>query len=162
MKCTIAALILATTCAAGASAQQYASNEGYRVCSPAANQQGLKVASDSCGRLTAPNFSTINITSESDLRTLLVQRDTFRAEVKEYGQCVTQLINSFRRPGAPADSTVPDEAACAHSWAQDQQSKVVREFGSACNDYSNRSAMDSNIEFYDGRDCYLPVGSRQG
>ncbi|MEM8617689.1 MAG: hypothetical protein AAGF20_12255 [Pseudomonadota bacterium] len=142
-------------------AQQVASSNGYRVCSPAATQQGLEVVRDQCGAITAPNFSASPISSERELMTLEAQREAFRSEVKNYGQCITQLINSYRRPGAPADSLVPDQAACAHSWAQDQATEVVRAYGKACIDYSNRSMMDASLTPYDGS-CYPTSGSRTG
>jgi hypothetical protein len=161
MKRTIAALALAAAFTASATAQQYASSDGYRVCAPSATEQGISVAAEQCGTVKAPNFSTAKITSERDLRALIDQRDTFRADVKTYGQCITQLINSYRRPGAPADSLVPDQAACAHSWAEDQATKAVRELGKACIDYSNRSIMDARLKDYTGA-CYPSVGTGQG
>jgi hypothetical protein len=101
MKRTIAALALAAAFTASATAQQYASSDGYRVCAPSATEQGISVAAEQCGTVKAPNFSTAKITSERDLRALIDQRDTFRADVKTYGQCITQLINSYRRPRRP-------------------------------------------------------------
>lgn len=158
---TLATLTLVAAFSASASAQQYASSDGYRVCAPSATEQGITVAAEQCGTVKAPNFSTAKISSERELRALIQQRDDFRADVKVYGQCITQLINSYRRPGAPADSLVPDQAACAHSWAEDQSTKVVREFGKACIDYSNRSIMDARLKDYTGS-CYPSAGTGQG
>lgn len=160
MKRTIAAIALTTALATTASAQQYAASNGYRVCAPAATEQGIQVARDACGVLKAPSIPT-QINSESELATLASQRDTFRSDVKTYGQCITQLINSYRRPGMPADSKVPDQAACAHSWAEDQTTKVVREYGKACIDYSNRSMMNPDIEPFSGS-CYPSAGTGRG
>ncbi len=161
MKRTLFALGLAATIMSTASAQQYASYDGYRVCSPAATTQGLEVVAEQCGTLQAPNFSTAKFNSERELRASQIQREQFRTDVKAYGQCITQLINSYRRPGAPADSKVPDQAACAHSWAEDQATQSVRAFGKACIDYSNRSMMSPHIKPYDGA-CYPSAGTGRG
>ena len=155
------ALALTASFAATASAQQYASNDGYRVCAPSATEQGIEAAAGQCGTVKAPNFSGITIGTPFELKSLEAEREAFRSDVASYGQCITQLINSYRRPGAPADSQVPDQAACAHSWAEDQATKVVREFGKACIDYSNRSIMDSALEDYTGA-CYPSAGSGRG
>ena len=155
------ALILTATLGITAQAQQYASTNGYRICAPSATQQGIQVASAHCGTVKAPDFSNLWIESSDQLQSLQTTRDTFRSEVTVYGQCITQLINSYRRPGAPADSQVPDQAACAHSWAQDQTTKVIREFGQACIDYSDRSVMDAEMETYTGA-CYPSAGNGRG
>lgn len=161
MKRTIVTLALTAALSATATAQQYAANNGYRVCASAATQQGIQVAADQCGTVKAPNFTSLSIGSASELRTLEAQRESFRGDVKAYGQCITQLINSYRRPGAPADSQVPDQAACAHSWAEDQATQIVRDFGKACIEYSNRSIMDADLEDYTGA-CYPSVGTGRG
>lgn len=161
MKRTIAALALTAAFTVSATAQQYASSDGYRVCAPSATEQGITVAAEQCGTVKAPNFSSASISSEGQLMSMIEQRDAFRTDVKAYGQCITQLINSYRRPGAPADSLVPDQAACAHSWAEDQSTKVVRDLGKACIDYSNRSVMDADLKPYTGA-CYPSAGTGQG
>lgn len=161
MRRTIAALALTAALSATATAQQYAANNGYRVCAPAATQQGIQVAADQCGTVKVPNFTSVEIASTSQLKALEAAREAFRSDVKTYGQCITGLINSYRRPGAPADSQVPDQAACAHSWAEDQATQVVRDFGKACIDYSNRSIMDADLEDYTGS-CYPSAGTGRG
>lgn len=161
MKKLILALAVSGAIAAPASAQQYAANDGYRVCVPAATNAGIEAARQSCGTVLAPNFAGLAINSENELKQLESRRDGFRTEVKAYGQCVTQLINSYRRPGAPADSQVPDQAACAHSWAEDQATQIVRDFGKACIDYSNRSMMSPDLPPYDGA-CYPTAGNARG
>ena len=153
MKKTIVALALSGGMAGASHAQVLAAADGYLVCAPAATEQGITVATEACGTLQAPNFSNLTISSEAELKTHEAARETFRTEVAAYGQCITQLINSYRRPGAPADSKVPDQAACAHSWAQDQATQAVRDYGKACIDYSNRSMMDAALTPYDGA-CY--------
>jgi len=99
MKRTIVALALTAALTATATAQQYAANEGYRVCAPAATQQGITAASENCGTVKAPDFSAVQIGSASQLQSFETERETFRSDVKAYGQCITQLINSYRRPG---------------------------------------------------------------
>lgn len=161
MKQLITAFMLAGTLAMTATAQQYAANSNYRICAPAATQQGIQAASNQCGVVSAPNFALLSIGSTTELKSLEAQRETFRGDVQAYGQCITQLINSYRRPGAPADSQVPDQAACAHSWAEDQATQVVRDFGKACIEYSNRSIMDSDLDNYTGS-CYPSAGTGRG
>ena len=160
MKLAVAALTLALATGT-ASAQQYASADGYRTCPPAQTTQGINVVRDVCGQLTPPNFSSATFASLAELQRAQTQRDAFSNQVTDYGSCVTQFINSYRRPGADANSTAPDEAACAHSWAQDQVVQSVREFGRACIDFSNRSMMDATIEPWSGA-CYPSVGAGQG
>ncbi len=161
MKRTMIAIALTAALASTATAQQYAAHGGYRVCSPTATTQGIEVVRDQCGSLSAPNFSAMSIGSEGELKSFEAQRETFRTDVKAYGQCITQLINSYRRPGASADSKVPDQAACAHSWAEDQATQSVRAFGKACIAYSNRSMMSPNIKPYSGS-CYPSAGTGRG
>ena len=155
MKKMIAAVALTAAMATTASAQQYAASDGYRVCAPSATELGIEAARETCGVLN------VSISSESQLQSLAMKRDTFRSDVKAYGQCITTLINSYRRPGMPADSKVPDQAACAHSWAEDQTTKVVRDYGKACIDYSNRSMMSPDIAPYSGS-CYPSAGTSRG
>lgn len=141
-------------------AQVMASADGYRVCAPEATQAGIQVSAETCGTIKAPDFSNVSIQSRSELQSLALERDAFRNDVATYGQCITQLINSYRRPGAPADSLVPDQAACAHSWAQDQATQAVRAYGKACIDYSNRSMIDADLEIYDGA-CHPTASANQ-
>lgn len=152
-----AALLMGT---ASASAQQMASYQGYKVCAVDQTQAGVSVAEDACGRLTAPRIPA-GFNSLGELETALASRDSFTQQVDAYGECITQFINSYRRPGAPADSNAPDQAACAHSWAEDQATTVVMEYGRACIDFSNRSMVDGSIEPWSGA-CYPSFGSGQG
>ena len=161
MKRTIAAVALTATMATTASAQQYAASNGYRVCAPSATEQGIQAAAETCGELNAPDFSGLRISSEGELQSFASKRDAFRTDVKTYGQCITTLINSYRRPGMPADSKVPDQAACAHSWAENMTTEVVREYGKACIGYSNRSMMNPDIAPYSGS-CYPSAGTGRG
>lgn len=157
-----AILAAALVMAAGTSAaQQYASADGYRTCPQPQTSQGISVVQSACGSLTPPDFQSASFSSLDELRSAEARRDAFTAEVSEYGSCVNQFINSYRRPGADANSTAPDEAACAHSWAQDQVVQALRDFGRACIDFSNRSMVDATIEPWSGA-CYPSAGSENG
>jgi len=161
MKKAIFALALVAA-APFASAQQIAAANGYTTCPASATTEGLEVVKTQCGSLSAPDFANMQISSMTDLRTAMAKRDGFRSDVKQYGVCVTQFINSYRRPGADANSKAPDQAACAHAWAEDQSTQLVRDFGKACIDYSNNTMMDTNLEDYLGNDCYLTAGTGNG
>lgn len=158
MKLALTALAFAI--ALPASAQQFASAGEYRTCSPAQTRTGIEAVSQTCGTLTKPVIPA-QFSSFAELQRALETRRVFRAEVQAYGQCVTDFINSYRRPGADANSTKPDEAACAHAWSQDAVTQTVMEVGRACIDYSDRSMMDSNLAVYDGA-CYPDFGSDRG
>ena len=161
MKTAIIALAL-TVAAPFANAQQIAAANGYTTCPDTQTREGLSVVKEQCGLLTAPNFSNMSISNMDELRAAMAKRDGFRSDVKQYGVCVTQFINSYRRPGADANSTAPDQAACAHAWAEDQSTQIVRDFGKACIDYSNKTMMDTNIPDYLGNDCYLTASPQNG
>ena len=158
MKILFSALALAV--ALPASAQQFASAGDYRTCSPAQTSAGLEAVRQSCGTLTRPTIST-QFGSYDELQRALAQRQAFRQQVDAYGVCVTNFINSFRRPGADANSLKPDEAACAHAWAQDAVTQTVMEVGRACIDYADRSMMSSDLVTYDGA-CYPDFGTDRG
>ncbi len=160
MKSTFLAVCLFAA-AGSASAQQYASNSGYRICSAPQTNEGLSVVASECGHLARPDFSNAQFNSLSELEAARMKRESFSGDVEDYNRCVSNFINSFRRPGAPADSTAPDQAACAHSWAQDQATQAVREYGKACIDYSNKSMMDAEITPWSG-ECYPTSGNDRG
>ncbi len=160
MKTTLAALVFSVS-AMSASAQQYAASQDFMTCPQSQTDEGLDVVKAACGSISRPNFSTLNIMTLSDLEAAQLQREAFNARVDEYGACITQFINSYRRPGAPADSKAPDQAACAHAWAEDQATQSVREFGRACIAFSDRSMIDRSIEPWSGA-CYPSRGSGQG
>ena len=158
----LATALIALALASGtASAQQYASAEGFRVCPDAQTNQGLSVVEDACGRISAPSFEQTSFGSIEELQTARDRRDTFNAEADAYSACVTRFINSYRRPGADANSKAPDQAACAHAWAQDRRTKTVRNFGMACIAFSDRSMRDSTIAPWSGS-CFPAVGSERG
>lgn len=156
-----ATILLLTLFGFGAHAQTYAANEGYRVCPTDITQIGRDVVRETCGSLIQPNFSGIQFTSIDELQQALSRRDEFQSQASVYSDCVNRFVESFRRPGAPADSKAPDQAACAHSWAQDQATNNVREFGKACITYADRSLIDNSMEVYDGQ-CYLAASVRRG
>lgn len=160
MKIAFAAAALVFV-ASPAIAQQYAANEAYRICPAAQTDEGIRVVKDVCGVLKAPAFDKAGFSSLSELESARSTREHFTASVDEYGQCVSRFINSYRRPGADANSKAPDQAACAHSWAEDQATKAVRDYGHACIAFSNRSMTDGDIEPWSG-DCYPSVGKGQG
>ncbi|MEM9738375.1 MAG: hypothetical protein AAF829_00770 [Pseudomonadota bacterium] len=160
MRSALTALTLALSVGA-ASAQQYASADAYRTCPAAQTTEGLSVVENTCGKLTPPTFSSTNFSSLAELESAEATRDAFSAQVTEYGNCVSRFIDSYRRPGADANSTAPDKAACAHSWAQDQIVQATRDFGRACIDFSNRSMVDATIAPWSGA-CYPAVASQNG
>ncbi|MEO0785075.1 MAG: hypothetical protein AAFY10_05210 [Pseudomonadota bacterium] len=160
MKLALAALTF-TLAAGTATAQQYASADGYRTCPTAQTSEGLSVVENVCGKLSPPSFSSASFNSLSELQRAEATRDAFTTQVAEYGQCVSRFIDSYRRPGADANSTAPDKAACAHSWAQDQIVQTTRDYGRACIEFSNRSMVDSTIEPWSGS-CYPAAPSQNG
>ena len=161
MKTAIFALTFALS-APLATAQHIASADGYTTCPAQATTDGIEVVKTECGSLTSPDFSNVTISNITELRTAMAERDGFRSDVKAYGVCVTQFINSYRRPGADANSKAPDQAACAQAWAEDQSTKIVRDFGKACINFSNKSMTDAAIEDYLGNDCYLTASTGNG
>ena len=161
MKTAFFALALAVS-APFASAQQIQAANGYTTCPAAQTQDGIDVVKEQCGSLITPNFANISIASMDQLRSAMAKRDGFRSDVKDYGVCVTAFINSYRRPGADANSKAPDQAACAHAWAEDQSTQIVRDFGKACIDFSNKTMMDAEMEDYLGNDCYLKASTGNG
>jgi len=161
MKTAIFALAFAVS-APFAMAQQVAAANGYTTCPASQTTDGLDVVKTQCGSLSTPDFANMSISNMTELRAAMAKRDGFRTDVKSYGVCVTQFINSYRRPGADANSTAPDQAACAHAWAEDQSTQIVRDFGKACIDFSNKTMMDIDLPDYLGNDCYLSAGTGNG
>ena len=141
-------------------AQQYVAAGDYRTCSATQTQQGLNVVREACGSLIKPQIKG-EFDSFEDVSASIAVRDSFRQQVTAYGVCVTQFIDAFRRPGADANSTAPDEAACAHAWAEDAVTQTVMEVGRACVDYSNRAVMDADLADYAGA-CYPQFGNDRG
>ncbi len=146
-----------------AAAQQFAANakQDYRVCPVAQTERGRAAVAAQCGDIVAPDFAGARFSSSADLEAARLKREAFASQVSTYGRCVTAFINSYRRPGAPADSTAPDEAACAHAWAEDQATQTVRTFGRACVDYSNRSMTDRKLTPWSGA-CFPSITGTPG
>lgn len=152
MKRAFAALSLAMlACPAGA--QISTLNDGYLVCPAEQTRLGVDVVHETCGTLSPPDFAATRFGSLEDLKAAEAARDAFRSDVDAYGQCVSDFITAYQQPGMPADSRAPDHAACAHSWAEDQATQAVREFGRACIDFSDRSMLDVTITPWSGA-CY--------
>jgi hypothetical protein len=130
-----------------------AAADTYRTCPAATTEQGRSIVSAACGALSAPDFTAASFTSPLDLDAARGERDAFLARVDAYAACVSDFIDRSRQPGMSADSLTPDQAACAHSWAEDQATEAVRTFGRACIDYANRSVMDARLTPWTGA-CY--------
>ncbi|MAK61283.1 MAG: hypothetical protein CMK09_09920 [Ponticaulis sp.] len=137
-------------------APMMASAEEYRVCPAEQTAIGIETVKEACGDIIKPDFEVEGQTTLSDLRSMKEKRDAFRQEVTDYGNCVTAFINSYRRPGADATSTKPDEAACAHSWAQDQVTETIREFGRTCFAFNDAALVKGEQGF--AGNCYPTFG----
>lgn len=159
MKSALAAILFISG-AASASAQVYAAND-YRTCPQQQTQKGLSVVETACGKVVRPNFTPGTINTLAQLQSSQAERDSFKTRVADYGTCITEFINSYRRPGADASSSAPDEAACAHAWAEDQVTQSVVEFGRSCIEFSNRSMTDTSIDPWSG-ECYPQVSETGG
>lgn len=133
----------------------------YRTCAPEISEQGRGIVAKTCGSLAVPDFSGVEFQSEAELADARDLRDAFLSGVKGYGRCVSDFITAQQQPGMPADSFAPDQAACAHSWAEDQATETVRSFGQACVAYADRSLMDMRLTPYEGP-CYPVVKEPEG
>jgi len=127
----------------------------FRTCPMDQTEKGMAVVRDSCGAISPPNVPD-SYETLGDLQAAQAARDGFASDVETYGRCVTEFINAYRRPGADASSRAPDQAACAHAWAEHKATELVREVGYACIDFSNRSMVDARIEPWSG-ECF-PTG----
>lgn len=151
MKIALPALLLLSV-AGTATARQYAAND-YRTCPTAQTERGVSVVQSTCGTLTPPEVTPGSLQSLGDLEAARQRRDTFARQATAYATCINGFINAYRRPGTDATSTAPDEAACAHAWAEDQVTQTVIDYGRACVDFSDRSMTDPNIPPWSGA-CY--------
>jgi len=151
MRRAIAAALLMTGLTAGADPVQPAGD--FRVCTAEASQRGLSVVAEACGLLAVPDFSGVQFQSADDLATGTAMRDAFLGEVAAYGQCVSELITSRLENDDVADGFDANAAACAHAWAEDQATQVVRSYGQACIAYADRSIIDIRLTPYEGP-CY--------
>jgi hypothetical protein len=154
------AAIAFSAVAAPCVAQQYTADDGYRVCAAEQTEQGRAVVRTACGDLQRPDIPAV-LTSLADLESARAARGSFTQEIDTYATCVSDFIGSYRQPGGDAASLAPDQAACAHSWAEEQATEAVRAFGRACIDFSNRSMMDSRLSPWSG-ECYPPVSGDDG
>lgn len=160
MRIFLATLTVAALAAPG-SAQQYAASDGYRVCAAAQTEQGRDIVRQACGDIARPGFDTASFASLAELETARAARETYIRGINAYTACVSDFIDAQRRPGSPADSLAPDQAACAHSWAEEQATVAVRTYGRACVDFSNRSMTDSSLTPWSG-ECYPSVSGDNG
>lgn len=144
-----------------AAAQQAIPSNGYRVCAPEQTMQGRTIVREACGDLVQPDFADAGFASVSELEAAGEARETFLAEITAYAACVSGFIDAARQPGMPADSLAPDQAACAHSWAEEQATQAVRDYGRACIAYSDRSMMDSSLTPWSGA-CYPTATGNNG
>ena len=126
--------------------------DDYRVCPSSQTEIGIETVREACGSIVRPEFDPSGEASLDQMGVMGEERDAFRSEVAAYSQCVTAFINSYRRPGADASSTAPDEAACVHAWAQDQLTESIREFGRACYAFNDQAMISGEPQF--SGSCY--------
>ncbi len=137
----------------------------YRTCAPEISEQGRGLVAKTCGTLAVPDFSGVEFQSPGEMEEARSLRDGYLLGMKVYGRCVSDFILARQQPDASADSgaadsPAADQAACAHSWAEDKATDVIRSFGQACIAYANRSVMDMRLPVYEGP-CY-PVAEDSG
>lgn len=154
MRWAIVAVLLLTGLEAGAEPPVAAGD--YRICTAAANEQGRGIVEPACGTLSIPDFTGVQFESLKELDTGRMLRDAFLRDVEIYSACVSDFISTRQNSGMPGANDTLDKAACAHSWAEDQATSVVRGFGRACIDFANRSVMDIRLAPYEG-ECYPPA-----
>ena len=158
MKLAIAAAFLLASLPAAADPVRAAGD--YRVCTPDASAEGRWVVKDACGMLAIPDFTGVEFQSAGELDAGRVLRDAFLREVGTYGACVSDFIAAQQQPGVAATSDTADKAACAHSWAEDQATQVVRSYGRACLGFADRSLMDYRLAPYEGP-CFPQAGNSE-
>lgn len=147
-----ATLAICLLAAQPAAAEPVQAAGGYRTCAPETSEAGRGLVAKSCGTLAVPDFSGVEFQSAGEMEDARSLRDGFLLGVKVYGRCVSDYIATRQEPGVPAGPEA-DQAACAHSWAEDKATEVTRSFGQACIAYANRSVMDIRLPVYDGS-CY--------
>jgi hypothetical protein len=151
MRVATFAICLLATLPAAAEPVQAAGD--YRTCTPEHSEAGRGLVAKSCGTLAVPDFSGVEFQSAGEMEDARSLRDGFLLGVKVYGRCVSDFITAQQQPSTSADSPAADQAACAHSWAEDKATDVIRGFGQACIAYANRSVLDIRLPVYDGP-CY--------
>ena len=84
--------------------------------------------------------------------------NTLLSAVTEYGECVTEEISNYRKPGRDATSSAPDEMACAHAAAEKQATDAIISYGRVCLQES-----DNRIRTFQTNkaalDCYPKEGA---
>ncbi len=132
----------------------------FRTCPADQAQAGRVVVLPACGAIEPPDVQR-SFATLAELQAAQAARDSFNRDVAAYGDCVTEFINQYRRPGADASSRAPDQAACAHAWAEHQATELVRSIGHACIDFSNRTMVDARLEPWSG-DCFPKAEGVEG
>ena len=155
------AAVAFSAAAAPCVAQHHAADDGYRVCAAEQTEQGRTIVRAACGDIGASGFRSMSFASPAELESARAAREAYMQSIETYAACVSGFIEAQQRPGAPADSLAPDQAACAHSWAEEQATEAVRNFGRACIDFSNRSMTDASLSPWSG-ECYPPVSGNNG
>jgi hypothetical protein len=148
----LAILIASLLTALPATAEPVEAAGDYRTCAPGISEQGRGLVAKTCGTLAVPDFSGVEFQSAGEMEDARSLRDGFLLGVKVYGRCVSDFITARQQPGASAGPEA-DQAACAHSWAEDKATEATRSFGQACIAYANRSVMDIRLPVYEGP-CY--------
>ena len=157
----LAILIASLLTALPAMAEPVQAAGDYRTCAPEISEMGRGLVAKTCGTLAVPDFSGVEFQSAGEMEDARSLRDGFLLGVKVYGRCVSDFITAQQQPGVSADSPAADQAACAHAWAEDKATDVIRSFGQACIAYANRSVMDMRLPVYEGQ-CYPVVEDTEG
>lgn len=160
MRSLLSALVFAAL-AAPCLAQGSDASDDYLVCAPEQTAQGRAIVRQACGDLDVPEAFAPYFTSLDELESARAIREAYRARIIDYAACVSDFIESHHQPGTSPASLAPDQAACAHSWAENEATQAMREFGRACVDFSNRTVMDSRLTPWSG-ECYPDMPKRSG
>ena len=159
MRLAIAVSCLLAALPAAADPVEAAGN--YRTCAPEISELGRGLVAKTCGTLAVPDFSNVEFQSAGEMEDARSLRDGFLLGVRVYGRCVSDFIAAQQQPGVSAGSHAADEAACAHSWAEDKATEVIRSFGQSCIVFADRSVMDMRLPVYDGP-CYPVAEGTEG
>ena len=159
MRNLLSALVFAAL-AAPCLAQGSDASDDYLVCAPEQTAQGRAIVRQACGDLDVAEASAPYFTSLDELESARASREAYIARITDYASCVSDFIESHHQPGTASASLAPDQAACAHSWAENEATQALREFGRACIDFSNHTVMDARLTPWSG-ECYpaMPKGS---
>ena len=149
----LAALAICCLTALPAVAEPVDAAGDYRTCTPEMSEAGRGLVAKTCGTLAVPDFSGVEFQSAGEMEDARSLRDGLLLGVRVYGRCVSDFITAQQQSDTSADSQAADQAACAHSWAENKATEAIRGFGQACIAYANRSVMDMRLPVYEGL-CY--------